>query len=154
MAAAMSNVLALLPRLRAQGVPATVLALSTAVSGLRRAGEPCRTPLDYLPLAGYEQAMALGAELSAPLWDASSQVTWDDSCAYLGLTMLDLIGACGDAEAWRRYEELGRQAFCPTRFPTHVLAQENPGLVVTTCAMCAWSGPPCLPRVSGVARRC
>jgi predicted dehydrogenase len=77
--------------------------------------------------------MALGAELSAPLWDASSQVSRDDSCAYLSLSMLDLIAACGDAEAWRRYEELGRQAFCPTRFLTHVLAQENPGLVVTTC---------------------
>ncbi len=126
-------VLSLLPRLRALGVPTTVLALTTAVSRLRGVGEPCRTPHDYLPLAGYEHAMALGAELSAPLWDATSQVSWDYSCAYLGLSMLDLIAECGDAEAWRRYEELGRKAFCPTRFLHHVLAQENPGLVVTTC---------------------
>jgi hypothetical protein len=43
---------ALLHPLRALGVPTTVLALTTAVSRLRSAGEPCHTPLDHLPLAG------------------------------------------------------------------------------------------------------
>lgn len=126
-------VVALLPRLQALGVPCGVLALTTAAIRLRAAAQPFATPLDYLPLEGYEQALDLGAELSAPLWDPTGPLSWDESCAYLGISMLDLIASHGEAEAWQRYRQQGRKAFCPTRFLGCVLVQEQPRVVVTTC---------------------
>jgi len=126
-------VLSLLPRLQALGVPYKVLALTTAPARLRAAGYACTTPGDYLPVNGYEHAFKLGAELSTALWDSGSPLSWEESCAYLGISMVDLIAQYGDAGAWNLYREKGRKAFCPTRFLSLVLSAEQPSVVVTTC---------------------
>ncbi len=126
-------VLRLLPRLERLGVDARVLALTTAGPRMVQAGHPDRGCRHYVPRPGYEQAMALGAELSEGLWDATSGIPWEESCAYLGVSMVDLIDELGEEEARRRYQAEGRKAFCPTAFLSEVLRQEEPQLVVTTC---------------------
>lgn len=126
-------VLRLLPALGQLGVDAHTLALTTAGPRMVQAGYPDLGCRHYLPHPGYEQAMALGAKLSEGLWDKTSGIPWEESCAYLGVSMVDLIAEQGEAEAYRRYQAMGRKVFCPTRFMTEVLRQEQPQLVVTTC---------------------
>ncbi len=127
-------VLRLLPHLdRLSAVDVRVLALTTAGPRMVQEGYQALGCRDYLPLAGYEQALELGAELSPELWDESSGISWEESCAYLGVSMLDLIAELGEEEAQRRYQAEGRKAFCPTRFMAEVLQHEQPQLVITTC---------------------
>ncbi|MBM5796680.1 MAG: hypothetical protein FJ060_00670 [Cyanobacteria bacterium K_Offshore_0m_m2_072] len=126
-------VLSLLPRLQELGVATTVLALTTAAPRLRREGCDFRTCCDYLPAPGYELACEIGEQLSKELWLDDSGITKDESCAYLGVSMVDLIADHGAEIAWRLYSDHGRRAFCPTRFLRHVLQHEQPSLVLTTC---------------------
>lgn len=127
-------VLRLLPHLeRLPGIEVRVLALTTAGPRIAQASYEALGCRDYLPLAGYERALDLGAELSKGLWDATSGIPWEESCAYLGVSMIDLITEVGEAEARRRYAQQGRKAFCPTNFLQQVLQQERPHLVITTC---------------------
>ncbi len=59
-------------------------------------------------------------------------VSWEESCAYMGISMCDLIADEGREAAYSRYEREGRSAFCPVHFMRHVLKQEEVDVVVTT----------------------
>jgi hypothetical protein len=127
-------VLRLLPYLDRVGISFKVLALTTAGPHMLKAGySEFRSCRYYLPRPDYEQAMAVGAELSSGLWDATSGIPWEESCAYLGISMIDLIAELGETEARCRYQVEGRKIFCPVRFVTGVLLAEQPRMVVTTC---------------------
>lgn len=114
-------------------VQVRILALTTAGPRLDRSGISYRTCSDYLPLLGYDTAMAIGAELSADLWDETTGISWEESCAYLGISMIDLQTEIGEAEAQSRYRKDGRSVFCPKSFLSEVLHKECPQLVITTC---------------------
>jgi hypothetical protein len=113
----------------------SVLALTTAGGLLDRHSIPYRRILDYLPMAGYEEALVIGEQMSQGFWDPSSGVPEMESHAYLGVSMVDLIQEHGEAAARVRYARLGRQAFCPARFIARVFETEKPDVVVTTCAV-------------------
>ena len=110
-----------------------IVGLTTAGSLLDTAGLPFSRCVDYLPLPGYEKAAEIGAELSRPLWHESTGIPFEESCAYLGVSMVDLMSEVGIAEAQRRYAEQGRKSFCPVPFLEHVLRHEAPQVVVTSC---------------------
>lgn len=111
----------------------SILALTTAGSIFDRYGIAYKRCSDYFPIRGYESAKGIGKKLSADIWYPSSGIPYDDSCAYLGVSMVDLINMVGEQKAWKLYEESGRKVFFPTGFINHVLDVERPDLVITTC---------------------
>lgn len=127
-------VASLLPAFAAQGFEKPlVLALTTAPARI----DPslCRLSrcADYLPMPGYEDAMERGADLARSFWVEGSEVPWQETCAYLGISYRDLETDLGPSGARDRYRALGRQAFCPTHFLEKVLSAERPDIVVVTC---------------------
>lgn len=124
----------LLPAFKEQGLPEpVVLALTTAPLRLAQSACVLRRCTDYLPMEGYEHAAARGGDLARGLWSEGSDVSWEETCAYLGVSMCDLEAEEGLDQAQKSYEDMGRKAFCPVRFMKRVLERERPDIVVTTC---------------------
>lgn len=124
----------LLPALAARGLPEpVVLALTTAPLRLAQSACTLRRCADYLPMEGYEEAAEHGADLAQGVWSEGADVSWEETCAYLGVSMVDLEAVEGREKARRIYDKLGRKAFCPVRFMECVLERERPDIVVTTC---------------------
>jgi len=127
-------VLRLLPYIEANpGLEYSILALTTAGTFFDKHGISYKRCIDYLPLSGYEEALDVGGSLSKALWDSSSGIPYIDSCAYLGVSMLDLIAEDGAVVAKSAYKKLGRKSFCPTGFMQNVIQAEEPDVVITTC---------------------
>lgn len=110
-----------------------ILALTIAGQKLEPLKYQFKRCKDYLPMAGYEKALQFGETLSNELWDETSGIPFDDSCAYLGISMVDLINKLGEENAWKTYRKFERKAFLPTDFTQRVFDQENPDMVITTC---------------------
>ena len=110
-----------------------ILALTTASQVMDEAGLEYRRCCDFLPMPGYEQASAFGAELADQLWSESSPVSYEETCAYLGTSMVDLVREVGESNAKQAYASRGRKAFKPVGFLTRVLSEIRPHVVVTTC---------------------
>lgn len=106
-----------------------VLALTTAAPVARAAGLDVLQFKDFVTEAD-EAALSLGQHLmrglDGPVADPQ------ESVAYLGLSMADLIACAGRAEAERAYRELGRQAFLPVLTLLRILRRVAPDLVVCT----------------------
>lgn len=115
------------------GLDYEILALTIAGQKLEPLNCRFKRCKDYLPLTGYENALQIGEVLSKKLWDETSGIPFEDSCAYLGVSMVDLIDQLGEEKAGEAYEKTGRKAFLPTRFIQRVFDHENPDMVVTTC---------------------
>ena len=112
--------------------------LDVVALGLTTAGPVyARFGIDSQGVAAYPgpedaHVQALGAQLLADVAGTTSAVSAEESRAYLGSCMADLIDTHGATEAWRRYRERGRHAFDPERTMRRIVAQEQPDLVVTT----------------------
>lgn len=106
-----------------------VLALTTAAPVARAAGLDVLQFKDFVTEAD-KAALALGQQLmqglDGPVADPQ------ESAAYLGLSMADLIAYAGRAEAERAYREMGRQAFLPVLTLLRILRRVAPDLVVCT----------------------
>ncbi len=116
-----------------ENISCHVLALSTAGVILERFHIKYKTCADYINVTGYQSALKIGDKLSQPLWHPSSGINYNDSCAYMGVSMCDLIEELGDGEAQKQYAKLGRKVFLPVRFLEKVIKAEAPDVVVTTC---------------------
>ncbi len=115
-------------------IPVKVFALTTAAQFLSRKGFDYVMCSTYLSISKkYSEAVNLGKNLVQNEWDASSGVLYEESCAYLGVSMRDLIEDLGEGLAWKKYRERGRKAFCPVEFAKTVLEFEQPKVVVITC---------------------
>lgn len=117
---------------RAQpGCETVLLALTTAFSAARAAGE---SPIGYRDLiagADGERALAYGRELLAGQRQ-HPQVAPEESAAYLGLNFLEWVDAHGEAAARKRWDESGRQGFLPVQLFAGLLRRITPDVVVTT----------------------
>ncbi|HWI81351.1 UDP-glycosyltransferase [Ramlibacter sp.] len=115
--------------LRARGLAQVqILALTTAAPVVRAAGLPLLQFRDFIQ-PGDEPALRRGRELVAQLQGVQDLA---ESEAYLGLSFADLEAELGEAEARRRYAQLGRQAFLPVRTLTRILERTRPDLLVVT----------------------
>ena len=112
---------------------ARLLALTTAAPAAARRAIAHSRCVDYLPSPDYAAASEIGAALSEGIWTAASGIAWEDSCAYMGVSMCDLIADLGEEGARAAFDAKGRAAFCPRRFLGHVMDRERPDIVVTTC---------------------
>lgn len=110
-----------------------ILALTTASQVMDESGLEYRQCCDFLPMSGYEQAEEYGGALAQGLWNESSPVSHRETCAYLGTSMVDLVGEVGESQAHELYAHKGRKAFKPVGFLTRLLSQIRPDAVVTTC---------------------
>lgn len=111
----------------------TVLALTTAPHGLKSTACNMRRCVDYITVEGYEAALDVGGALAESFRSPHSPVPWDETCAYYGVSMIDLTQEHGEDQAMRLYADLGRKAFLPVHFMAKVLEIEQPDIVVTTC---------------------
>jgi hypothetical protein len=108
-----------------------LLALTTAFSVAREAGE---SPLGYRDLIQGprgERALAYGRELSTGQ-PQHPQVAPEESAAYLGLNFMEWVDAHGEAAARERWNESGRKGFFPVQLFTGLLRRLDPDVVVTT----------------------
>ncbi|HSV36748.1 MAG TPA: UDP-glycosyltransferase [Ramlibacter sp.] len=105
-----------------------VLGLTTAAPVVSAAGLPLLQFKDFVA-RGDAPAVAKGRELLAAMGDVQDP---EESAAYLGLCHADLEAEAGEAEAQRRYAQIGRQAFLPVRTMKRILQDVQPDLVVVT----------------------
>jgi hypothetical protein len=105
-----------------------VLGLTTAAPVVREAGLPLLQFKDFVA-PGDEDALAHGRRLASAM---SGVADMEETVAYLGLSFADLAADVGVAEAQRRYDRDGRQAFLPRATLERILGRERPDLVVAT----------------------
>lgn len=116
------------------GIEAQILGLTSSAKVLRAQGIPFKQCLDYItPDGPYHAAMAIGKTVVGDSWDTSSPVEYDESCAYHGVSMIDLTHQLGETAATELYREKGRNGFWPTGFLQHLIETEAPSLTITTC---------------------
>lgn len=106
-----------------------VLALTTAAPVARTAGLEVLQFKDFVTDAD-GAALALGQQLMQGLGGPVADP--QETAAYLGLSMADLIADAGPEEAERAYRQVGRQAFLPVPTLRRILRQVAPDLVVCT----------------------
>lgn len=106
-----------------------VLALTTAAPVARAAGLEVLQFRDFVTEAD-GAALALGLQMMQGLGGPAADP--QETVAYLGLSMADLIADVGPEEAGLAYRQFGRQAFLPVRTLHRILRQVAPDLVVCT----------------------
>ncbi len=106
-----------------------VLALTTAAPVARAAGLAVIQFKDFVT-SGDGAALQLGERLMQGLGGQVDDP--QETAAYLGLSMADLIDEVGAEKAELAYRQFGRQAFLPVRTLHRILRQVMPDLVVCT----------------------
>lgn len=107
-----------------------VLALTTAAGVARRAGEQPLGFRDFCRGAEGQRALGYGAQLIGD--QQHPDVDREESLAYLGLNFLEWVHDLGEAGAWQRWREQGRQGFHPVRLFQRILLELGPDVVVAT----------------------
>ena len=108
------------------------IGLTTAARELRQAGYPAKGFRDYVSSATDACGQAIGVRLAAEMHNAEAGISYEESVAYLGLSMQDLASRVGEPEAWGLFQKLKRMCFCPVTVLERILQQERPDIVVTT----------------------
>jgi hypothetical protein len=121
----------LIRELQARGVDVLPVALTTAAGVLRREGIPHRRVIDYVDLND-PHVQRLGRRLLDRHHTDGLGISVVESIAYLGRSLYDLVLEIGEQAAMARYEQMGLNAFIPTRFMSEVLDCEQPDVVVAT----------------------
>ena len=116
----------------AKGHPVLVLALTTAVGYLERAGIPF-IGYRHLPDADQADVVAWGRKLTSELPSGGS-IELAESVAYMGLNYRELVAEHGLEGAAQLFAEKGRRVFCPIGLFKRWLAELRPSLVIATSA--------------------
>lgn len=114
-------------------VECVVLALPAAIPDFELEGRPFRRLWDYSFLFNNrEEIWTLGTSLAEQYHTPKSGITLDDTIAYYGIGMWDLIKQYGKNEAERLFAIKGRKAFLPIESIKQILLYEKPDVVQTT----------------------
>ena len=109
-----------------------IMALTTAFSVARLAGETPMGYRDFSDLPGFDGALQYGAKLLSGLGHLA--VAQEESIAYLGINFLEWVKKEGEEVAWRRWAECGRHGFFPVNFFRAVIKKLEIDMVITTNA--------------------
>lgn len=123
----------LIQLLRKRGHEVVPLALTTAAAVLSRLGIPHRVVRDYVDIADNRIAH-YGGKLAERHHTEGKGIPREESVAYLGASMRDLVDEIGEAEAWAAYEKQGLNAFCPDATASRILQAERPDWVLATAS--------------------
>lgn len=118
--------------LRRERVKVVSLALTTAAERFARLGIPSCGYRDYVELPGDAEALRYGEELAATVNGQASGVAYEETVAYMGLSMAALAAEYGDDEARARFARLGRHAFLQRAVLRRIIDRERPRVVVAT----------------------
>lgn len=118
--------------LQDKGWSVQVLALTTAFNALEGTGLSCLQFQDLIPFASdVEKSIALGKELVGE-HSPTAPVSYDESVAYHGISLLDLMDRIGESEARVLYDNIQRKAFFPVDVMQRFLASLAPDVVIAT----------------------
>lgn len=110
-----------------------ILALTTAIPYLENTGLKYKTLIDYLPmLKNSKEIINIGNKLARQYHNSAAGFSIEQTSAYLGCSMYDLIEKVGEEKALEKFNAEGRRAFCPTSIMKQILKIEKPDIVVTT----------------------
>lgn len=114
-------------------VDVIVLGLTTAAQVYAKYGVTSRGYAHYLqgdPRRAHIEE--LGVMLVADVSSSAAGVPLEESRAYMGSCMADLIEEVGEVGAWQRYRAIGRHAFDPRGTIRRIISSERPDLIVAT----------------------
>lgn len=123
----------LIQLLQKRGHEVVPLALTTASAVLSRLGIAHRTVRDYVDPADIRIAH-YGSKLAERHHTEGKGIPLEESIAYLGASMRDLVDEIGEVEAWAEYAERGLNAFCPVATASNILQAERPDWVLATAS--------------------
>lgn len=83
----------------------------------------------------WDKIVSIGNELAQGVSFDNPDLKYDDYCVYLGIGYYSLVLECGESEAEKKYNELGRKAFCPVAIMKQILAFEEPDAIIITCGV-------------------
>lgn len=114
-----------------------VLSLTVADKIFDRSAVPYRHLTDYLDLAfspeDKKEILRLGKELAESAHNPNSDVPYEQTVAYMGCGMWDLVNRFGEDEARRMFSEKERKAFYPIEVMKNILSYVQPDVLVITC---------------------
>ncbi|MCW3151053.1 UDP-N-acetylglucosamine 2-epimerase [Achromobacter spanius] len=119
--------------LQKRGHEVVPLALTTAAAVLSRLGIAHRTVRDYVDPAD-NRITQYGRKLAERHHTEGKGIPREESIAYLGASMRDLVDEIGEIGAWAAYEERGLNAFCPEATARRILQAERPDWVLATAS--------------------
>lgn len=118
-----------------QNLQIQFLALTTAPNILQQEKIPFITVKDIVSKLPYqEEVMRLGLQYGVPFHNPSSGIDIDDTTAYYGIGMYDLIQKYGVDQADALFSIHGRKAFLPIESMTLVLEKIAPDACVITAS--------------------
>lgn len=114
-----------------------VLSLTVADKIFDRSAVPYRHLTDYLDLAfspeDKKEILRLGKELAESAHNPNSDVPYEQTVAYMGCGMWDLVKRFGEDEARRMFSEKERKSFYPIEVMKNILSYVQPDVLVITC---------------------
>ena len=123
--------LPLYPVLQHAGIEPVMLGLTTAADVLRKQAIPVVRFLDHVN-TGDARIRRWGDYLCQFHHRDGIGITREESVAYLGASLVDLIDVVGEEEALRRYGESGLNALLPVNTLRHIIEAERIDGVIAT----------------------
>ncbi|WP_412463507.1 hypothetical protein [Halobacteriovorax sp. RT-2-6] len=109
-----------------------ILAFTMATYELSREKIPFLSYIDFLELyKNKDDVIEIGSKLATNI-DENSNISRDETIAYLGLNYLELQETYGKEEAYNIYQKQGRYSFFPYNIMMKVLTKIQPDFVITT----------------------
>lgn len=111
----------------------SIVAFTTAIPVLEVSGLKFKTLIDYLPFfKDSKKIIDIGDSLAPKYHNPEAGFSIEETSAYLGCSMYDLIQKIGEKDALTKFYTEGRKAFCPTSIMQQILKIEQPDILVTT----------------------
>ena len=130
------NIVKYLAPVLAEEFEIEILALTMAPQVFDRMGVKYKRTLDYLSLftEEKEKICEYGKRLAEKEYNPESGIQYEECVSYLGFGFWDLVHTLdSEKEAYARFEEKGRKAFCPINVMKRILEFERPNMVIVTC---------------------
>lgn len=124
-------VIPVIQALAKKDVKVHVLGLTMASAALKKAGIAYHAFKDFM-LPTDTDAKVFGEKLAHEMHSSHTDISFEESVAYLGLSYWDLVQRLGRREADETFSKKGRHAFLPLLILERVFDNLKPDIVVTT----------------------
>lgn len=116
-----------------KNIKQTVISLTVADKVFDRSLVPYKHMSDYLEFfKEKDDIINIGEELAKKVHNPKSGVSYDETVAYMGLGMWDLINRIGKKEAEKAFEKKERESFSPINVFRRIFDIEEPDILVVS----------------------